>query len=144
MNLRKLLAVAAGCTALAAATFPVAACGSQQAPSPAAVPPATFVVRLAAAFSPRSVRLGAGQQFVVIVSKTVKVSGSGISGDCTSGGTGPAGDGLLSVRCSGGDYLYTAEHAGSTVLSATVRPRCKPGTMCPQWISRASLKITVT
>lgn len=142
--MRKLLAVAAGCTALAAATFPIAACGSQQASSPSAAPPDTVVVRLAAGFSPGTVRLGAGQQFMLIVSKTVKASGPDISGDCTSGVTGAAGNGLLSVRCSGGDYLYTAKHAGSTALSATVRPRCKPGAMCPQWISNATLKITVT
>ena len=142
--MRKLLAAAAGCTALAAAIFPIAACGSQQASAPVAAPPDIAVVRLAAAFSPRTVRLGAGQQFMVIVSKTVKASGPDISGDCTPGVAGAAGSGLLSVRCSGGGYLYTAKHAGSTVLSATVRPRCKPGTMCPQWVSRATLKVTVT
>lgn len=144
MNIRNALAVAGLMLGVAGLLPVLSACGSQQVSSPSAAAPDTVVIRLGAAFSPRTVRLGAGQQFVVIVSKTVKVSGPDISGDCTSGATGPAGNGLLSVRCSAGDYLYTAEHAGSTVLAATVRPRCKPGTMCAQWISRATLKITVT
>jgi hypothetical protein len=44
----------------------------------------------------------------------------------------------------GGGYLYTAEHPGSVTLSATVRPRCGPGQMCPQWISEPRLQITIT
>lgn len=125
----------------------LSACGaaatSPGGPSPTAGAPVVVVVRLGAAFSPRTVRLGVGQQFVVMVSKTVKVSGD-ISGDCQSGGTSTAGDGVLSVRCSAGNYLYTAKRAGSSMLSATVRPRCKAGTICPQWVSEANLNITVT
>jgi hypothetical protein len=107
---------------------------------PAAAGPIVFVVRLGAAFSPRSLRLGVGQQFMVIVNKAVKVSGPDLAGACTSGAT----TGVLSVRCSGGGYLYTAEHAGSAVLSATVQPLCAPATICPQWVAEASLKINVT
>lgn len=86
-------------------------------------------------------RLGVGQQFEVAVSKTVQVSGLG---DCASRTAGEAVGGLLSLRCTAGGYLYTAEHAGSVTMSATVGPRCAPGTMCPQWITEASLKISIT
>jgi len=113
--------------------------GAKTSP-PAAAAPIIVVVRLSSAFSPRSLRLSVGQQFMVIVSKDVKVSGPDLPGDCTSGGT----TGVLSVRCSAGGYLYTAEHAGSAVLSATVQPLCAAGTMCPQWIAEASLKVVVT
>lgn len=113
------------------------------ASSPAAAP-IVFVVRLDSAFSPRSLRLGLGQQFLVIVSKTVKVSGPGLPGDCASGVTGSTTVGVLSVRCSAGGYLYTAEHVGSSVLSASVQPLCAPGSICPQWVAEASLKIIVT
>jgi hypothetical protein len=111
---------------------------------PAAAAPIVFVVRLRSAFSPRSLRLGVGQQFMVIVSKAVKVSGPDLAGACTSGVIGSATTGVLSVRCSAGGYLYTAEHVGSAVLSATVQPQCTPGTICPQWVADTSLKITVT
>jgi len=121
---------------------PLSACArSAPEPSPpAAAAPIVFVVRLGSAFSPRSLRLGVGQQFMVIVSKAVKVSGPDLPAPCTSGAT----TGVLSVRCSAGGYLYTAEHAGSAVLSATVQPLCTPGTICPQWVAEASLKIIVT
>ena len=112
--------------------------------SPTAVPPIVIVVRLDSAFSPRSLRLGRGQQFLVIVNKAVQVSGPGLPGDCTSGGVSTATTGVLSVRCSAGNYLYTAEHVGSAVVSARVRPLCAPGKICPQWVTNASLKVTVT
>lgn len=111
---------------------------------PAAAAPIVFVVRLGSAFSPRSLRLSVGQQFMVIVSKAVKVSGPDLPGACTSGAIGSATTRVLSVRCSAGGYLYTAEHVGSAALSATVRPLCAPGTICPRWIADASLKIIVT
>lgn len=108
-------------------------------PPPVAGAPMIRVVRLGAGFSPKAIQLGVGQRFEVIVSKTVKVSGL----DCTSGNTGGAVTGL-SVRCASGNPVYTAEHTGTTALTATVRPRCPPGSMCPQWISEATLTITVT
>ena len=106
-----------------------------------AAPPDIILVQLGTGFSPAQLRLNVGQQFEVAVSKTVQVSGLG---DCAPGTTGQALGGLLSVRCMAGGYFYTAEHAGSATMSATVRPRCTPGTMCPQWITEASLKITIT
>ena len=109
------------------------------------MPPDIIAVRLGTAFSPGALRLSIGQQFQVTVSKTVQVSGLGFAGDCAPGATGQISGGLLSLRCTGdGGYLCTAEHAGSATLSATVRPRCAPGTMCPQWITEATLKITIS
>ena len=32
---------------------------------------------------------------------------------------------------------------GTAELMATVRPRCARGSMCPQWIAEATLKITI-
>jgi hypothetical protein len=109
-----------------------------------AAPPGIVVVRLAATFSSAVLRLNVGQQFLVTVSKSVQASGLGFPGGCTAGTTAQIASGLLSGRCVAGGYLYTAEHAGSAVLSATVRPRCAAGTMCPQWITEAHLKITIT
>lgn len=114
------------------------------APSPsAAVPPDVAVVRLAAGFSPSALRLGVGQQFLVTVSPSVQARGLDIAG-CASGSGGTAAGGLLTVRCTGGGYLYTAEHQGTAALSATVGPRCSPGQMCPQWVSEATLHLTIT
>jgi hypothetical protein len=110
---------------------------------PVAVPPDIVVVRLSTVFSPAVLRLNVGQQFLVTVSKAVQVSGLGFPG-CAAGATAQTGGGLLSARCTAGGYLYTAEHAGTAILSAGVRPRCAPGTACPQWIIEASLKITIT
>jgi hypothetical protein len=109
-----------------------------------AVPPDIVVVRLGASFSPDVLRLNIGQQFLVTVSKTVQVSGLGFPRGCAAGTTAQIANGLLSARCAAGGYLYTAEHAGTVVLSATVRPRCAAGTICPQWITEASLKVTIT
>lgn len=108
-------------------------------PPPVGGAPMIRVVRLGSSFSPKAIQLGVGQRFEVIVSKTVKVSGL----DCTPGSAGGAVTGL-SVKCESGNPVYTAERAGTTVLTATVRPRCPPGSMCPQWITEASLTITVT
>jgi len=126
-----------------ARTTPSPATAGSSAPSssPAALP-MIRMVRLGSAFSPDSLHLGAGQQFLVIVSKAVNVSG--LEARCAPGKTYPAAGGLLSVRCpAAGEYLYTARRAGSAVLSATARPRCAHGTACPQWISRASLKVSI-
>ena len=89
--------------------------------------------------------LGVGQQFELIVSKSVRVNGLGVGSDCAAGTISQALGGLVSVKCAGNDsYLYSAEHTGSAVLSVTVGPRCQPGTMCPQWVTAAHLLITVT
>jgi hypothetical protein len=102
------------------------------------------VVRLGTSFSPSRLQLGAGQQFVVIVSKTDKASGSGISGGCSAAQAAQFSNPMLTLRCDGDSYLYTTHKAGSTELSVTVRPNCATGSMCPQWIARASLRLTVS
>jgi hypothetical protein len=135
----------AACGSPARSSAPPSMESSSPAPSPSvAVPPDIVVVRLSTVFSPAVLRLNIGQQFLVTVSKAVQVSGLGFSGGCAAGTTAQIANGLLSARCTAGGYLYTAEHAGTTVLSAAVRPRCAAGTMCPQWITEASLKITIT
>jgi hypothetical protein len=108
------------------------------------VPPIIFAVRLSTTFSPDTLTLAAGQQFQVIVSTSVVPAGAGFPQPCTPGVAYPAA-GLLSVTCpADGGYLFTAEHAGTTTLTATVRPRCSPGDMCPQWVTEAALRITVS
>ena len=102
------------------------------------------VVRLGTSFSPSTLQLGAGQQFVVIVSKSDKASGSGISGGCSAAQAAQFSSSMLTLRCDGDSYLYTTHKAGSTVLSVTVKPNCTTGTMCPQWIARASLRLTIS
>jgi hypothetical protein len=102
-------------------------------------------VRLSTTFSPDTITLAAGQQFQVIVSTSVAPTGAGFPQPCAPGTAYPAGDGLLSVTCpASGGYLFTAEHSGTTTLTATVRPRCSPGQMCPQWITEAVLQVTVS
>jgi hypothetical protein len=102
------------------------------------------VVRLGTAFSPRSLQLGAGQKFLVIVNGSDKATGSGISGACTPATAAKFSSDLLSLSCEGGSYLFSTRHAGSGGLSVTVRPNCATGAMCPQWIASASLKLTIT
>jgi hypothetical protein len=102
------------------------------------------VVQLGTSFSPSTLKLGAGQKFVVIVSKGDKPSGSGISGPCTPAGAATFSSSILSLSCQGSSYLYTTQRAGTTVLSVTVKPACSSGTMCPQWIAKASLRVTVS
>ena len=102
------------------------------------------VVRLGTSFSPSTLQLGAGQQFVVIVGKSDKASGSGISGDCSAAQAAQFSSPMLTLRCDGDSYLYTTHKAGSTELSVTVKPNCASGTMCPQWVARASLRLTVS
>jgi len=119
--------------------------GSVPSPPSTAAPPDIILVRLATTFSPAVLQVGVGQQFLVSVAKSVQVSGLDAPGSCTQGKTVQIPGGRLSLRClGGGGYLYTAEQAGPAALSATVRPRCAPGAACPQWITKASLKITIT
>jgi hypothetical protein len=127
---------------------------------PAAVPPIIILVRLGADFSPSTLRLAVGQQFELAVSSSVQATGPAIptcsSGPAPVGSGAPPSEGSgappaggppvqLFAQCEGnGSYLFTAEQPGSVVLSATVRPNCAPGTMCPQWIAEPSLSITIT
>jgi hypothetical protein len=102
-------------------------------------------VTLSTTFSPGTLSLAVGMKFQVIVSSSVVSSGLSVPAHCAPGVSYAANDGLLSVTCPAtGGYLYTTDHAGTTVLSATVRPRCAAGQMCPQWIKDAALKITIT
>lgn len=102
------------------------------------------VVRLTAGFSPSAVRLRVGQQFLVTVSRDVQASGIPSPGGCPVGATRSAAGGLLTVQClAGGRYLYTTLRSGSATVMATVRPRCAPGSMCPQWITEPSLAVII-
>jgi hypothetical protein len=102
-------------------------------------------VRLATSFTPGTITLAAGQKFEVLVSTSVAPTGSGFPQPCASGVSYPVAGGMLSVTCpSSGDYMYIAERPGSTTLSASVRPKCAPGQMCPQWITEAALTVTIT
>ena len=118
--------------------------GTSSPSPPVAAPPDITVVRLGSAFSPSSLRVSVGQQFLITVSKTVQARGLEPAAGCASGSARPAAGGLLSVRCASGGYLYTAEHPGTATISATVGPRCSPGEMCPQWMSEPRLQLTIT
>jgi len=112
-------------------------------PSSAAAPPIIFAVRLGANFSPGSLHVGVGQKFEVIVSSNVKASG--LPANCSATQPTPAASGMLSVTCTNASsYLYTAQRAGTAVLAAIVRPNCAKASACPQWISRATLNITIS
>ena len=50
---------------------------------------------------------------------------------------------MLTVSCASGAFTYTAKRPGTAELTATVRPNCSRGGMCPQWIAEATLKITI-
>lgn len=116
-----------------------------QSPPVTSAPPMIMLVRLGTAFSPAEIQLGVGQHFQLAVGKNVLVHGLGVDAGCPQGTTGQALNGFLSVRCTGNNgYLYTALRTGSEVLAVTVQPRCEAGTMCPAWVARATLKITVT
>jgi hypothetical protein len=126
-----------------ASSSPASAAG--HAPSPPLGAPIIIAVRLGTAFTPDTLSLAAGMKFEVIVSPTVAPSGLSFPAHCTPGAAYAVNDGMLSVTCqSGGGYLFTAERAGTTVVSATVRPHCSPGQMCPQWITDAALRLTIT
>jgi hypothetical protein len=50
---------------------------------------------------------------------------------------------MLTVHCASGHLYYVAQHPGTAELLATVRPNCAQGSVCPQWIAQAMLKITI-
>lgn len=107
--------------------------------------PMITAIRLSTTFSPDTVTLAAGQKFQVIVSSSVAPTGTGFPHPCSSGASYSAAGNMLSVSCpTSGGYLFTAEQAGTTSLTATVKPNCSPGEMCPQWITEAVLHITIT
>ena len=107
--------------------------------------PMIAAVRLSTTFSPDTVTLAAGQKFQVIVSTSVAPSGTAFPHPCSSGVAYSAAGNMLSVSCpASGGYLFTAEQAGTTALTATVKPNCSPGEMCPQWITEAVLHVTIT
>lgn len=111
-------------------------------PAPASAAPVIFAVRLGRSFQPGTLRISPGQHFVVTVDTSVRASGPGVPSSCP--GTAARIDGgVLTVRCRSGAFYYTALHPGTAELTATVRPRCAPGSMCPQWIADATLTITV-
>jgi hypothetical protein len=133
------------------------AAGHSASPAPSAVHPGSSppvvpvggapniaVVRLGAKFTPGTLRLGTGQKFEVIVSRSVKPTGAGMSGQCQPAAAARFSSTMLSLSCTGGGYLYTARHAGSTALQVTVRPACGAGTMCPQWVTMARLNLTIS
>jgi hypothetical protein len=102
-------------------------------------------VGLAAGFSPGTVRLRVGQQFLVAVSPDVRASGIPWPGGCPVGTMRPVPGGLLTAHClAGGRYLYTTRRPGSATVIATVRPRCAPGSVCPQWITEPRLAVVIS
>jgi len=114
--------------------------GRSSAPAPAAGAPIIFAVRLDHGFSPSTLRLSPGQHFVVTVASSVKATG--MLSSCSSR-TAEVDNGMLSVYCTSGTFYYTAERAGTAELTASVRPDCSGGGMCPQWIEVTTLKITI-
>jgi hypothetical protein len=102
------------------------------------------VVNLNTTFSPDAITLAAGMKFQVIVSPSIEAGGLSFPSSCGTAAQQDNG-GMLSVACpSTGSYMFTAERAGTTTLSATVRPRCSQGEMCPQWIKDAAMTVTIT
>lgn len=139
------------CGTYSAAT--AAAGGHQASPSPSpsgsvtsppTPAPHTTVIKLGAAFSPDRLTLGVGGQFLVMVSPSVHATILGTPAGCAPGAAATTTGYPLSVRCTSGGYLYTAERPGSAVISATAGPRCSPGQMCPQWLSAPRLSVTIT
>jgi hypothetical protein len=132
----------------AASSAPGTASSAPSAPAPSqpvAAPPIIVAVRLGTTFSPDTLTLATGQKFQVIVSTSVVPTGPAFPHPCSSGAVYAAANGMLSVTCpASGGYLFTAEHAGTAALTATVRPNCSPGEMCPQWITEAALQVTIT
>jgi hypothetical protein len=116
--------------------------GRSSSPAPVSAAPVIFAVRLGRGFQPRTLRISPGQHFVVTVDSSVRASGPGVPSSCP--GTAARIDGgMLTVRCTSGAFYYTAQRPGTAELMATVRPRCARGSMCPQWIAEATLKITI-
>jgi hypothetical protein len=124
-----------------APSTPPSSSGSASSADPSSGPPsgAPAVVTLAAQFSRPSVTLTVGQQLTVNVSPTVK----------TTLKTGPScqpGDAhavLAQVCGSGSAATYVAHGSGTTQLSVIAKPNCKPGTMCPQWVTHPELTVVV-
>jgi lipoprotein-anchoring transpeptidase ErfK/SrfK len=116
--------------------------GRSTSPAPVSGAPVIFAVRLGSGFQPGTLRISPGQHFVVTVDSSVKASGPGVPSSCP--GTAARIDGgMLTVRCTSGAFYYTAQRPGTAELMATVRPSCARGSMCPQWIAEATLKITI-
>jgi len=134
----------AGAGTPSSATAPAAppSAGHSSSPAPVSATPVIFAVRLGRGFRPRTLRISPGQQFTVTVDSSVRASGPGLPGSCSSVPARIDG-GMLTVRCTSGAFSYTALRPGTAELTATVRPRCAPGSMCPQWITEATLKITI-
>jgi hypothetical protein len=116
--------------------------GQSSPPAPASGVPVIFAVRLGSGFQPNTLRISPGQHFVVTVDSSVKASGPGLPSSCP-GTTAQIDGGLLTVRCTSGAFYYTAQRPGTAELTATVRPNCAQGSICPQWIAEATLKITI-
>jgi len=127
-----------------ALTAMLCACGSavQHSAAPVSAAPVIFAVRLGHGFQPGTLRISPGQHFVVTVDSSVRASGPGLPGSCP-GTTARIDGGMLTVRCTSGAFYYTALRPGTAKLMAAVRPRCVPGSMCPQWIADATLTITI-
>jgi len=116
--------------------------GRSSSPAPVSAAPVISAVRLGRRFQPGTLRISPGQHFVVIVDSSVRASGPGVPGSCP-GTTTRIDGGMLTVRCTSGAFYYTAQRPGTAELMAAVRPRCARGSMCPQWIAEATLKITI-
>ena len=116
--------------------------GRSSSPAPVSAAPVIFAIRLGRSFQPSTLRISPGQHFVVTVDSSVRASGPGVPSSCP-GTTARIDGGVLSVRCRSGGFYYTALRAGTAELMAAVRPRCAPGSMCPQWIAEATLTITI-
>jgi hypothetical protein len=116
--------------------------GRNSSPAPVSGAPIIFAVRLGNGFQPSTLRISPGQHFVVTVDSSVKASGPGVPSSCP-GTTARIDGGMLTVRCTSGAFYYTAQRPGTAELMAAVRPSCARGSMCPQWIAEATLKITI-
>lgn len=116
--------------------------GRSSSTAPVSAAPVMFAVRLGRGFQPRTLRISPGQQFTVTVDPSVRASGPGLPSSCPGTPTRIDG-GMLTVRCTSGAFYYTAQRPGTAELTAMVRPRCAPGSMCPQWVTQATLKITI-
>ena len=135
------------CACGSAAQAPAPSAGGSSSPAPVSAPPVSAppviaAVRLGRGFQPRTLRISPGQQFTVIVDPSVRASGPGLPNSCSSVPVRIDG-GMLTVRCTSGAFSYTALRPGTAELAATVRPRCAPGSVCPQWVTAATLKITI-
>ena len=90
------------------------------------------LVGLGATFTPSAVRLRAGQLLLIAVGRYV-------SATVTS--PRPGGP-LTGGELSDGLYLFTVTGTGTATIAATVRPRCLPEIVCPQWITAPKLTVT--